>query len=418
MESVMKKIFLFLTALFFSACLFQLGASGNNEKSDNKVVTIEFYQQKVEAIQIIDELISRFEAQNPGIEVKQTNLPNSETRNVLLMRIAANDVPDILSAYPNAPEFREFVKEGYLYDLTGQEFLKKVNPSVLSPIKQNGKDYSLPISLNTIGVHYNEKIFADNGLTVPSTYEQFISLCETLKGRGIQPLAFSDKDSWTAGIFANCSLGKEMGKAETDSFFAALANGKVSAEDNAALRRIAEMVVELRVKFGSGDTAAYGYNDAINAFATEKAAMYINGIWAIPSIVQANPELKFSMFPIPATKGRETTTIYGIDFAVSMSAETKHPGEALKFLEFLAAPENAQYFSDMDNSPSVINGVEVKSERISSLVALLNAGKAFEWNHFKWEDGMEGRFNDTVQELAVVQDVDAFLNKLDVIFQD
>jgi len=414
----MKKMLMTLMVLFLLISLFPLTASGNKETAAGKTVTIEFYQQKVEAIQIVDELIARFEAQNPGIKVKQTNLPNSETRNVLLMRIAANDVPDILSAYPNAPEFREFVKEGYLYDLSGQDFLKNVNPSVLAPIKQGGKDYSLPISLNTIGVHYNEALFAKYGLSIPTTYEQFIALCEALQSKGVQPLAFSDKDSWTAGIFANNALGKEMGKAQTDAFFAALAQRKVSAKDNAELRRIAQMVIELREKFGSSDTAAYGYNDAINAFATEKAAMYINGIWAIPSIVQANPNLQFSMFPIPATAGKETTTIYGIDFAISMAADTKYPAQSLKFLQFLAQPENAQYFSDVDNSPSVIIGVEVKSERIQSLVSLLNAGKAFEWNHFAWADGMEGRFNDAVQELAIVRNVDAFLMKLDAIFQD
>jgi raffinose/stachyose/melibiose transport system substrate-binding protein len=199
----MKKMLMFMMVLFLLISLFPLTASGDKETPDGKTVTIEFYQQKVEAIQIVDELIARFEAQNPGIKVKQTNLPNSETRNVLLMRIAANDVPDILSAYPNAPEFREFVKEGYLYDLSGQDFLKNVNPSVLAPIKQGGKDYSLPISLNTIGVHYNEALFAKYGLSVPTTYEQFIALCEVLQSKGVQPLAFSDKDSWTAGIFAN-----------------------------------------------------------------------------------------------------------------------------------------------------------------------------------------------------------------------
>ena len=412
----MKK--LLCTVLVLMLTVLALSANGSQESAAGGQATIEFYQQKVEAIGIIDELITRFMAENPTITVKQTNLPNNETRNVLLMRIASNDVPDLLSAYPNAPEFREFVKEGYLYDLSGQQFLSNVNPAVLAPIKQNGKDYSLPISLNTIGVHYNEAIFEELGLEIPETYEEFITLCETIQAAGTAPLAFSDKDSWTAGIFANCSVGKEMGKAEADAFFAALADGTASAEDNDTMREIAEMVVELRDKFGSGNTAAYGYNDAINDFATGKAAMYINGIWAIPSIVQANPDLQFKMFPIPATAGKETTTIYGIDFAVSMAADIEEEEAGLAFMNFLATRENAQYFSDIDNSPSVIRGVEVKSDKITSLVALLNAGKAFEWNHFKWADGMEGRFNDTVQELAIERDVDAFLQRLDEIFAE
>lgn len=414
----MKKIKYLVFFLFIAASAQFLMASGQQEGVETGQVEIEFYQQKVEAIDIINELISQFEAQNPNIKVVQTNLPNSETRNVLRLRMASGDVPDILSAYPNAPEFREFVKEGYLYDLSGQDFLGNVNQSVLSPIKIEGNDYSLPLSLNTIGVHYNEKIFTDLGLTAPSTYEEFISLCDEIQSAGIKPLIFSDKDSWTAGIFANCSIGKEMGKAAADDFFAGLAAGTVSATENSIMREIAEMVVELRDRFGSSDTAAYGYNDAINAFATEEVAMYINGIWAIPSISNANPDLQFKMFPIPASKGRDTTTIYGIDFAISMAAETEYPEECLKFLNFLAEEGSAQYFSDIDNSPSVIKGVQVKSDKISSLVSLLNAGKAFEWNHFKWADGMEGRFNDAVQELAILRDVDAFLVNLDNIFSE
>lgn len=412
----MKKRMALIFLLVALVAIMPLAAKGNEEKNSSGPVEIEFYQQKVEVIDIIDELINRFEAANPGITVKQTNLPNNETRNVLLMRIAADDVPDVLSVYPNAPEFREFVKEGFLYDLSNQSFLSRVNQNVLEPIRLDGKDYSLPISLNTIGVHYNEKMFADLNLSVPKTYEEFIAACETLQNAGIAPLAFSDKDSWTVGIFANCSAGKEMGKANADAFFAGLANGSVSATNDPVMREIAEMIVELREKFASGNTAAYGYNDAINAFATGKAAMFINGIWAIPSIVQANPDLQFKMFPIPASAGRETTTIYGIDFSVSLAADIKNPEAGLAFLDFLATPATAQYFSDIDNSPSVINGVQVKSKRITSLVELLNAGKAFEWNHFKWADGMEGRFNDTVQELAIERDIDAFLVNLNRIF--
>ncbi|MCG8479177.1 MAG: extracellular solute-binding protein [Spirochaetales bacterium] len=412
----MKRTHVFAVAALLAMGVSPVFAGGGAEADGSRPVEIEFYQQKVEAVETFDELIEQFEAANPDIDVVQTHVP--DTRNVLLMRMASNDIPDVLSTYPNAPEFREFVKEGFLYDLSGRAFLDNVNPAVLEPIKIEGRDYAVPISLNTIGVLYNTRIFDDLGLSVPATWEEFLEVSEVIQAAGIRPLAFSDRDSWTIGIFTNLSVGKEMGKAAADRFFDGLAAGTVSAADNATMRLVAEMVVELRERFGTADAAALGYNDAVNAFATEGAAMYINGIWAIPSVEQANPDLSFAMFPIPATEGRETTTIYGIDVAMSVAADTEYPEESLRFVEFISSPEAAQYFSDRDNSPSVIRGVEVRSERIAPLVQLLQTGDAFEWNHFRWADGMESRFNDLTQELAINGDVDAFLNRLDQIFID
>ena len=64
--------------------------------------------------------------------------------------------------------------------------------------------------------------------------------------------------------------------------------------------------------------------------------------------------------------------------SASISKDTEHPEEALKFLEFLSRPEIAEIYSNRNNSPSTIKGVEVKSDKIKRLTAILFEGRAFE----------------------------------------
>ncbi len=384
--------------------------SDQNQASD-KVVEIEFFQQKVEAVDTYNALIKKFEEENSNIKVIQNNVPDAGS--VLMARVASDDTPDVFSDYPNTAEFKIRAEEGFMYDFTGQAFLNNVKEGIVESVEINEGNYTLPISVNTIGVYYNTRIFKELGLEPPKEYTEFELLLETLKNNGYTPLALADKESWTVGITLNQMSGCEFDNAE--AFYASLENGTGDAAESPDLRRMAERLVALR-DYSTEDALAVGYGDAINLFANEETVMLIQGIWAMPSIQKANPDVEFSMFPVPASNTENQKVIYGIDAAVSMSADTEHPEEALKFIEFLAQPENAQIFTNMDKSPSTIIGVETSVKEFKMLTDLLDVGKSFQWHHFKWKAGMEGQFNDTAQELIVTKDIDAYLKQMNAIF--
>ncbi len=403
--STVKVVLILIMSVVIAAC--------GSKKEKSNMVELEFFQQKVETVDIFNDIISKFEEENPGIKIIQNNIPDS--RNILMTRMASGDVPDIMTVWPNAIEFRVQVEEGYFLDLSEQRFLNNVRPEFLENIKVAGKSYSLPISLNTVGVYYNPKIFNKFGLSIPETYGELIAAAKKLKQAGITPFALGDKDSWTIGIVANAMIGSEMGKEKADKFFKDLSAGKTSAVKNERLTEMADRILEMR-KYGPEDSLALGYMEAIHMFATERSAMFINGIWAIPSIEKANPNLEFDMFPLPASKKEDTKVIYGIDMSASISKDTEHPEEALKFLEFLSRPEIAEIYSNRNNSPSTIKGVEVKSDKIKRLTAILFEGRAFEWLHFKWEAGLENQWNNAVQTLVVTGDKQGYLKELDKSF--
>lgn len=408
-----KRITWGLTSILTVALL--AGCGTKQATTDNKTgkVEIEFFQQKTEAVDTYKKIIDKFEAENPDITVVQNNVPDS--KNVLQTRMASGDMPDVFSAYPNESNFKLQADQGYMLDLTGQKFLENADSRVLDSVKISAKDYSLPISMNTVGVYYNKQIFDQLKIAVPTNYGELIAAAEKIKAAGITPFAFSDKDAWTVGIEANIMTGEEMGKAKAGQFFEDVKNGTQSTAKSAEMSTVADRVLELR-KYGASDAAATSYDQATSNFATGKAAMFINGIWAIPSVQKANPDIKFGMFPLPATKAEDTKVIYGIDAAVSISANTKHKEAALKFVEFLSRTDIAQIYADDDKSPSVIKGVKSNFEPIQGLTQMLNDKKSFEWLHFKWAPGMEDQWNNEAQNLAISKDKNAYFSALDKDF--
>ena len=84
-------------------------------------------------------------------------------------------------------------------DLTKQDFMKNFTPTVLDAIKYKGKQYTVPTGLSYYsGVYYNKTIFEKSGLKIPTTWSEFMTVCQTLKSKGVVPLGISGKDS--AGV--------------------------------------------------------------------------------------------------------------------------------------------------------------------------------------------------------------------------
>ena len=50
---------------------------------------------------------------------------------------------------------------------------------------------------NAAGILYNKDLFEENGWKVPSTWQEFTTLCDEIKQSGTLPLYLGFKDTWT-----------------------------------------------------------------------------------------------------------------------------------------------------------------------------------------------------------------------------
>ena len=59
---------------------------------------------------------------------------------------------------------------------------------------------------------YNKKVFADNGLKPPTTWDEFFKVADALKAKGIVPLVIGTKEGWEAGHTFETILAQRPGR--------------------------------------------------------------------------------------------------------------------------------------------------------------------------------------------------------------
>lgn len=388
--------------------------AGASETGDGKAggdqITLELYLQKTNVVDIFQELINRFEEQNPGIKIELTSVPDPET--ALVTRIAADDFPDIVTIWPAEKFYRDLMRDGALMDISNQAFLNDVADETREIAKYDDKDYALSMTMSAYGLIVNNKLFEDNNIEKPQTWDELITAAEAFQDKGIQPFAFYDKSTEQLGQMAERLIG--IINNDITSQFIKVGKKESSWADEEEMKALADAMLLLR-KYGQKDTLGAGYEDAFNDIATEKAAMIFYGSWGIQTLINLNPDLDIEMITIPNPAGDTSKVPASIDTALSITESCKNKEAALKFLAFMGSEETAQYYADVEKNPSVIKTVDYKHPQLQTMSDNLKAGNMFFSPSVYWPAGFRKSWEAPLQQLIFSQDVDAFLKDSDSI---
>lgn len=289
--------------------------------------------------------ISEFEAQNPGIRVLVD--PNDSN---FIPSLVRDNPPDLRIAGWAAAE-TVLAQRGVFTDLSDTDAASRMPEASLDLVRQwgggDGKLDALPFSLLGAGVIYNKDIFAEQDLCVPKTWDEFVTLCETLKSRGITPVYGTFREPWTTDMPIDYSVG------DFSQTYAQLrTEGPTLTADSPASfqNTIKDQLDKAKFIFDQtqADANSRKYPDGNVAFANGEAAMYFQGPWALSELKNANPDVNVGTFPLPLTDDpSDTAARIVLDLVASIPSGAKHPQEARRFLDFLYQPEvNAKYNDD------------------------------------------------------------------------
>ncbi|MCL6603440.1 MAG: extracellular solute-binding protein [Paenibacillus sp.] len=388
---------------------------GNQEASDNsnkevaansgEKVKVEFFQYKSEAVATYETLIAKFEAANPGIDIVQTNVPEAAT--VLKTRIAKGEVPDIISVGGDA-QFEDLATNGILADMTnypGQANVIENYKKTLQLITSSEKLFAVPFAANANGIIYNKDEFTALGLTIPTTKDEMDKVLETINAAGKVPFHLTFKDAWTVLPAWNVFVAD----LQPSNFYADRKAGKTTfAADH---KELLAQYIEFMQNGQSGDRFADGYNDGNAKFAKGSSVMYLQGVWAIPEIMKANPDIKLGVFPYPLSNDKSKNfLVSGVDVLFSLSATSEVPEEATKFIDFMMQEENAQQYVDEQKSFSAIKNVFQNDEVYADLKPIFEEGRVADFpDHY-----INGMALDVIlQEFMQKKNVDDALKKMD-----
>lgn len=365
------------------------------------VVELEFVYHKTEsnAIDAMETVINNFNAANPGIKVNFVQVPDTAT--VLQSRAQLNEMPDMFGC-TTGNMFELMFEDGIIMDLTGQEFLSSVEPSSLEMSTYNGKNWRLPYSLSCYGLYVRTDIFEEQGLALPTTWDELMDVCEKLTAAGITPFALPDKTMVYQRMERMMSF-----MSEDDTEFKQIAAGELEAKDSKLLQNYANATLQI-VNYMTPESLGAEYTESYQQLIAGQAAMTINGGWSLATLKDYDPDIKVALIPMPNPTGEESKVVVSIDTNFCISSSTKHPEECLKFFEYLAQPEVAQVYADKEGSPCVINGVTVSTPELSVISEAMAEGKICLSQNAIWPSGFRKALGNVATELEIDQDVDAF----------
>lgn len=405
----MRKITKALLTSSIGASLLLSGCGGGdneNNAADGKV-QLELFSNKSESIETYKGLIQKFEDENPNIDIKLEAPPEAET--VLKTRLTKNDMPDIMSIGGNAT-YGELARAGVFHDFSESELVDKVQPSYVEMLgKLVGPDeegiYALPYATNANTVIYNKQKTEELGIEIPTNWNEFVTALETAKNAGEIPIYFTLQEAWTAMP----SWNGVAGNLAPDDFAERKNAGEATFVDE--YNEVADKMLTL-VNYGHKDNFGVGYGDGNAAFANGKGVFYIQGNWAIPEILKANPDAQLGTFALPSNDNtEENDLVSGVDVALTVSETTKHKDEALKFIEFMINEETAKTYIDEQKAFSAVQGVFQEDPVFEGIKVNFEEGRLTSFVDHYYPPGM-GTEN-LVQDFLIKKNKEAFLKTLD-----
>ncbi len=290
--------------------------------------------------------------------------------------LSSREAPDAYFEW-SGPRMRNHVADGDGADLSeylaGDAFAGRYDDGAFTGMDVDGSGiYMVPWTGDVTDiVWYNKTIFADLGLEVPTTWDEFMDVCATIKAAGITPIVEGNKDQWTVGNWASHISSRVIG----EDVYAETMNGNApmnSPEMVDAMNNLAEI-------------ASKGYiNDSVNAlpddeantqFFLGRAAMIVIGSWLMADAATDAEGLDFDYFNTPALDGAgDQASVLGISTGFMVNAKSEHIAETMDFLALVASAEGTKLWAEAGLAPMTIDpfaGVDA-DERTVSLATLMS----------------------------------------------
>ncbi|GAA1970877.1 sugar ABC transporter substrate-binding protein [Nocardioides panacihumi] len=314
-------------ALLASTTLAACGNSSDGSSASGGNVTLSYALWDPNQAPAMKQIAAAFEKKNPGIHVDVQITPGQQFFTKLQTAVTAGNAPDVFWTDPIF--FQMYAANGALKAQDGAGVdTSKFPDQLVSLCQSGGKLYGVPKDFDTIGVWYNKSLFDAAGVAYPKddwTWADFQSAAAKLTDKG-------------KGIFGTAA---ELNNQQTYYNTIYQAGGSVLNADKTASTYTAPETVQ-GLKFWT-DLVDKGYSPSIqqmtdtspmDMFQTGKVAMVWEGSWNVKPLSESPVKDHIDVAALPRG-AKQATMINGLCNVVS--ATTKHPAAAEKFLTFLGS---------------------------------------------------------------------------------
>ena len=338
-----------VTAACAVALTVGLAGCGNSTAG---TVTLDFFQFKSEAADWFTAKAREFEKTHSNIKVNVNN--SSDATTDLRTRLVKNREPDVITINGDI-NYGMLAEAGVFHDFTDDEIVDELNPGMVNIAKSlvqttdksKKRLYGIPYAGNASGYIINADVWKQAGEdpdNPPQTWSEFIALLQRLKAKGVTPIEASTADPWTL----QAPLASLNSTLVPESEYAYLKDGSKTFSD--LWTPVSGKLIEIYQNYTQKNPAVT-YQQATQDIASGKAAILPLGTYAIPQIRLINKDANLRFAQMPATDNvKEQQLTAGDDVMLTIGANTKHPKEAMKLVEFLMQKDQLDAYADAQSA--------------------------------------------------------------------
>lgn len=318
--------------------------SAENSDSKEKVVLNWLHRYPEERyVNYFQSLADGYMAEHPNVQINVEVVGDVAMKDKLKVMVGGGEIPDIFYSWPG--EFAgQFARNGKVLDLTpyieaDTEWKDSISSVFWDYVDMYDMHVGVPFRFSLSVMEYNKAIFEECGIEVPETFSELKEVCQVLKDHGYIPIAFGDNPNWPTAHYLTQMFPQYVGS----EVYANDCNPATGEWTDPGYVEAIQALQEL-VQSGcfNDNINSLSYDQATLLFYEKKAAMLYGGSMAMEkaAVELGDDNLGWMKFPVADNgKGTLNTVCGGCDLFL-VSAETKHPDEAVDFLKYIPNKQN------------------------------------------------------------------------------
>lgn len=338
-------------------------------------------------VAMLNDVIQDVEKQVPGLKIVTEGVDVVVNRSTKLKaEFAAGTPPKIFYNFGGS-DTENFAKTGHMLDLTPivEELGLKDKIQDFSEFTVDGKIYGIPDNGYIEGFFYNKQIFSKLNLTPPKTWEEFLSVCETLKKSSYTPLALGAADAWSINMIPT-NLAAVLGGPD---MFRGLKTGQTKWTDPEMVEAFTKDKELLDKGYYTDNTLGFKHSEAQSQFASGKAAMIFDGTWGLNTYANKDRSVvagNLGFFKVPNMGGKGDQAInasFSTGYAFSSHLDENETKAVKAFIkEYYQEKWQKRQLLESNRFPSMIltdtEGVEPIIKEVSDAAQGLATFPAFD----------------------------------------
>lgn len=278
-----------------------LAGCADNSKQENGSIALQIYSDNpswADGFQAAGDEIAKI----TGHTFEAVSLPSTENYQQVVQASLSTKKPGDIVKWANGKALQQLAATGNLTDLTPvwELYVENgwIDDSLRPAYTYEDKVYGVPLAQSYDVIFYNKKLFAENGLEVPETYDDFTKVAQAVKDIGVTPLWAGEAKDWSAFLPYQALIGSV-----SPEFYVELTENKASFGDAPSVEALT--LWQEWLENGWTTTADTTLNDAPGLFQSGKIAMFQIGTWNNGNIIATGmePGVDYGAFLLPPVAG-------------------------------------------------------------------------------------------------------------------